>query len=106
MAPRKLLEKVTALFQEHTPLEAGLRTGVTVLILAYVLFFGSVFEATYPTRIVELYAMPWWRLVVVILVGIGAWWCPRVGLALAVAAFFYLNDMHILTSPFLNAPTK
>jgi hypothetical protein len=106
MAPRKLLEQATALFQDHTPLEASLRTGVTVFILAYVLFFGSVFEATYPTRIVELYAMPWWRLLVVGLVGIGAYWCPRVGLALAVAAFFYLNDMHILTSPFLNTPTK
>ena len=106
MAPRKLLEQFVSLFQEHTSFEAALRTGVTVLILVYVLFFGSVFEATYPTRIVELYVMPWWRLLVVSLVGIGAWWCPRVGLALAIAAFFYLNDMHILTSPFLNKPTK
>ena len=93
-----------SIFQENTTLEAGLRTTITVFVLAYVLFFGSVFEATYPTRFVELYALPWWRLVIVSLVGIGAWWCPRVGLALAIAAFFYLNDMHILTTPFLNGP--
>lgn len=98
--PLDLMNDVVNGLKEHTPLEEALRTGVTVLVLAYVLLFGSVFEATYPTRIVELYAQPWWRLMIVGLVGIGAYWCPRVGLALALAAFFQLNDMHTLTSPF------
>lgn len=102
MAPQKPLELFMSIFHEHSPAEAFLRTAVTVLVLGYVLLFGSVFEATYPTRLVELYAMPWWRLLVVLLVAIGTWWCPRVGLALAVAVFFYLNDMHTLTSPFEN----
>jgi hypothetical protein len=105
MAPQKPLERFMNLFQEHSPAEESLRTAVTVFIFGYVLLFGSVFEATYPTRLVELYAMPWWRLLVILLVAIGAWWCPRVGLALAVAVFFYLNDMHILTSPFVNKET-
>ncbi len=87
-------------------MEKMLRTGVTVAVLVYILFYSSVFEAQYPTRLVELYAYPWWRLLIVSLVAIGAWWCPRVGLALAVAAFFYLNDMHILTSPFANTTSK
>ncbi len=94
------------LFEEHSPSEEKLRTGVTLLILGYVVLFSTVFEARYPTRIVELYAYPWWRLLVVMLVVIGAWWCPRVGLALGIAVFFYLNDMHTLTSPFLNSPSK
>lgn len=94
------------IFKEGTVAEGRLRTGVTVAILAYVLFFSSIFEATYPTRIVELYAFPWWRLLIVSLVAIGAWWCPRVGLAMAAAVFFYLNDMHTLTSPFLSSQTK
>lgn len=94
------------IFKEGTIAESHLRTGVTVAILAYVLFFSSIFEATYPTRIVELYAYPWWRLIIISLVALGAWWCPRVGLAMAVAVFFYLNDMHILTSPFLSSKTK
>ena len=94
------------IFKEGTLAESRLRTGVTLAILAYVLFFSSLFEATYPTRIVELYAYPWWRLLVVSLVALGAWWCPRVGLAMAVAVFFYLNDMHILTSPFHSSKTK
>jgi hypothetical protein len=83
-------------------IDKALRNLVVVFVLAYVLFFGSVFEATYPTRLVELYAYPWWRLAIVGLVGLGAWWCPRVGLALAIAAFFYLNDIHTLTTPFIN----
>lgn len=95
-----------SLFVEHSPSEERLRTGVTILILAYVLSFSTVFEARYPTRIVELYAYPWWRLLMVLLVAIGAWWCPRVGLALGIAIFFYLNDMHTLTSPFVNTPSK
>jgi hypothetical protein len=89
-------------FQEGSIKEQNLRTLVTVAIFAYVLFRSSVLEATYPTRIVELYAYPWWRLLVVGLVIVATWWCPRVGLATAIAVFFYLNDMHVLTSPFRN----
>jgi hypothetical protein len=90
------------LFDEGAPIEKILRTAVTVILLAYVVLRGSVLEASYPTRLVELYVHPWWRFLVVGLVGLGAWWCPRVGLALAITVFFYLNDVHVLTSPFLN----
>ena len=94
------------LFEENTAFENLLRTGVTIVIVLYILFYSSVFEASYPTRFVELYAYPWWRLLVVSLVVLGAWWCPRVGIAMAVAVFFYLNDMEILTSPFISSKTK
>jgi hypothetical protein len=92
--------KVSALVQEYSPLDNMLRTGVTVLILGYVLLESTVFHTQYSKRLVELYSHPWWRLALVSLVGLGAWWCPRVGLALALAVYFYLNDMQILTSPF------
>jgi hypothetical protein len=105
MVPKGIRD-IGNLFKEQSPAEKMLRTGVVVFVLAYVLFFSSVFEATYPTRLVELYAYPWWRLLIVSLVGLGAWWCPRVGLALALAAFFYLNDIHILTTPFINTPKQ
>jgi hypothetical protein len=98
------VDKFVNLFREGTTTEAHLRTTVTVIILAYVVLYSTIFEARYPTRLVELYAYPWWRLLVIGLVALGAWWCPRVGLALAVAVFFYLSDMHILTSPFTNKP--
>lgn len=85
-----------------TSVDQFLRTAVTVLILGYVILYGAVFEASYPHSLVELYQHPWWRLLVVGLVALGAWWCPRVGLALGIAVYLYLNDMTILTSPFLN----
>jgi hypothetical protein len=87
-----------SLFEEHTPFERHLRTGVTVIILSYVLLSSTVFESSYPKRLVHLYAYPWFRLMLVALVAIGAWWCPRVGLALALAVFFYFHDMDLLTS--------
>ena len=106
MTPEKVWDQMNTLFEEGTPFEQMLRVLVVVLVLSYVLFFGSVFEAHYPAQLVELYAYPWWRLLVVLIVALGAWWCPRVGLALAAATFFYLNDMSILTSPFLTPQTK
>ena len=106
MTPTRVWDQLGTLFEENSPFEQMLRVLVVVGVLSYVLFFGSVFEAHYPTRLVELYAYPWWRLLIVLLVALGAWWCPRVGLALAAAAFFYLNDMSILTSPFLTPQTK
>ena len=98
MGAKSLLEPLLNAFEEHTPIERHLRTGVTILIFAYVLLSSTVFEASYPKRLVHLYAYPWFRLLLVCLVGLGTWWCPRVGLALGIAVFFYFHDMDLLTS--------
>ena len=93
---------LASVFDEYSTLDLSIRSGVILLTILFILFSSSVFELSYPKQIVELYAVPWWRFLVVILVVIGTWWCPRVGFVLALAAFFYLNDMHILTSSFVN----
>ena len=79
-----------------------LQTITIGVILLYVLFYSRVFEQQYPHRFVELYQFPWWRLALLSLVAIGAWWHPHVGLVLAVAIYLYLNDMYLLTTPFIN----
>jgi hypothetical protein len=79
-----------------------LESFVIFLLLSYILFFGSVFEQSYSKEMVDYYVKPWWRLLIVSLVAIASWWSPRVGLTTALAVFLYLNDMDILTSPFLN----
>ena len=75
---------------------------VLFLIFSYILFFGSVFEESYSKQMVDLYVQPWWRILIVSLVVVGSWWSARVGLTMSLAVFLYLNDMDILTSPFLN----
>jgi hypothetical protein len=82
-----------------TSVDSVLRFIILTGLLGFILVNGSVFEVTYPQSSVELYAFPWWRFVIVLLVIAGASWCPYVGLATATAAFLYLNDMHILTKP-------
>jgi hypothetical protein len=99
MAPKK--SSLYSLFDDYSTLDLSVRSGVILLTIVFILLCSSVFEISYPMQIVELYAVPWWRFLVVLLVVIGTWWCPRVGFVLALAAFFYLNDMHILTSSFV-----
>ncbi len=97
---------LTQLFTEHTPLERALRTGTTILILAGVLLHSSVFEVAYPNRLVSLYAYPWWRLLLVSLVALATWWCPRVGLATALAVYLYFIDMDTLTNKVFTQSSK
>ena len=105
MVGKTLLDTFLGAFEEHSAVDNYLRTGVTFIVLAYVLLYSTVFEATYSKRLVELYSHPWFRLLLVSLVGLGTWWCPRVGLALALAVFFYFNDMHILTNKVVQSTT-
>ena len=44
---------------------------------------------------------PWWRIMVIFLVVSSAVWCPRVGILIALIAFFYLSDMNTLITPFI-----
>jgi hypothetical protein len=81
--------------------ESYVQLSVVLVLFVLILQFSSVFEASYSSRLVELYGFPWWRFLVVCLVLVGSWWCPRIGIVLALAAFFYLNDMHILTNSFI-----
>jgi hypothetical protein len=87
-----------ALFNVDNVLEGS----VLIILFSYILFFGSVFEESYSKEMVDLYVQPWWRILIVCLVAVAAWWSSRVGLTMALAVFLYLNDMDILTSPFLN----
>jgi len=100
MAVNKPIISFESIFHDDSILESSIRIFVALIILLVILLSSSVFEVSYPKQFVELYAFPWWRFLVVCLVIVGAWWCPRVGVLLGLAAFFYLNDMHILTQSF------
>lgn len=80
--------------------DAVLRIGVITALFGFLLLHGSVLEVQYPQNAVELYDFPWWRFLLVFLVIAATAWCPYVGMAAAIAVFFYLNDMFLLTKPF------
>jgi hypothetical protein len=98
MAPKKLVAAVESVFKEHSPIEEYLRTGTTIALLLFVVVHSTVFGSVYSDKLQVAYMYPWWRLLVIGLVGIGAWWCPRVGLALALVVFFYFNSMAALSN--------
>lgn len=78
----------------------GLMRLLFIAIIGGILIMNStMFEAEYGDKLVDLYLAPWWRILVVLFVITAAIWCPRVGIVVALLAFFYLNDMETLISP-------
>jgi hypothetical protein len=79
----------------------GIFRAIAVLLAAVVIIrYSSLFEEEYTQKLTDLYIHPWWRALVVLLVLTSAMWCPRVGILIALIAFFYLSDMDILVRPF------
>jgi len=72
------------------------------VVLAGVLIvkYSTLFEERYAQKLTDLYIHPWWRILIVLLALTSAIWCPRVGILVALAVFFYLSDMNTLITPF------
>ena len=87
-------------------LDATARTLVTVSFFIWNLYEGSVFEAPYDKTLVKLYSFPLFRFTLVLLVLVSAYWCPRVGAMVALAVFFYFEDMEKLRRPWITYETK
>ena len=91
-------------FLRFTSNADGIMRAIAVFLLGIVaLLYSTVFEAEYPSKMIALYSYPWWRFLMIILVITGALWCPRVGILVALVAFFYLSDMETLVNPFIVA---
>lgn len=79
----------------------GVFRALSVFLIAFVAIkYSTLFEESYSRKLTDLYVYPWWRFLVVFLVLSAAVWCPRVGILMALVAFFYLSDMNTLISPF------
>jgi hypothetical protein len=85
-------------FQGNTD---GIFRAIAVVITGLVIVkYSSLFEEEYSQKLTDLYIMPWWRILIVLLVLTSAIWCPRVGILVALVVFFYLSDMNLLIQPF------
>jgi hypothetical protein len=72
---------------------------LTAVLFIWNLFEASVLESPYPKELLQLYSFPLWRLVLVLLVVVATYWSPRLGIFVALAVFFYLEDLQkLLTS--------
>jgi hypothetical protein len=78
-------------------IDVGARWALVVVLFIWTLSYGSVFEREYDNKLVELFHQPWWRLLLGVLLFFAAAWCPMVGIAAALAIFFYFLDMETLT---------
>lgn len=81
--------------------DAAARIIITAAFFLWNLYEGSVIESPYPMIFVTLYSWPIWRFMLVLLTYVGAYWCPRVGVMIALAIFFYIEDLEKLSHPWV-----
>jgi hypothetical protein len=83
--------------EPYNMMDGALRIIATAAFFIWNFYEGSVFESPYTLGQVKLYSFPLWRLALLILVFLAALWCPKVGAMVAVAVFFYFEDLQKLT---------
>jgi hypothetical protein len=72
-----------------------IRLAVVVLLFGWNWLEGAIFENEYPKAFVQLYSIPLWRAVLLLLLVLGAKWCYKIGYLLAFFIFFYVMDMEV-----------
>ena len=82
-------------------IDATARIVVTAALFVWNLYEGSVLESAYSRELVRLYAFPLWRFVIVLSILLATSWCPRVGVMLALAVFFYIEDLEKLSTSWI-----
>lgn len=78
--------------------DGALRLLVTFVLLGWNVFQGLSLRTPYPDIVVDMWHSPIWRLVGLLLVWLGAEWCPRVGAMTALAVVLYIIDMLMITN--------
>lgn len=79
---------------------------VTLIFFIWNVFDGAKFHTPYSYEWVTLYPIPYWRLFLVLTLIAAASWCPRVGVMVGLALFFYLGDMFHLTQQWTITQTQ
>jgi hypothetical protein len=66
-------------------LDSNARLAVSILVAGWLLFVGSHLETPYPAGLIEAYALPITRIILLAFTLITAAWCPTVGILMAMA---------------------
>ena len=83
----------------YSTTESGLRIALIGAVIFLVIHYSTLFEQEYNEKLMNLYTYPWWRFLLVFLVIASATWSPELAVFVALAVFFYLNDMNTLIEP-------
>lgn len=81
------------LLSTNTPFDKGVRFIIISVLFVWILFVASPFEIQYHEKLIELYAQPAWRALLATAVFFSLMWCPRIGILLTLALFFYFHDI-------------
>ena len=83
----------SSLLESGSSFDKSIRIFTAVVLFGWLLFIASSFEKTYDEKLIELYAQPLWRVLLVLGVFFSLLWCPRVGILTTLAVFFYFHDV-------------
>jgi hypothetical protein len=83
--------------EPHSELDKLLRLGALVVLALWNILIATRMETPYPEALVELYALPAARLVLLGLVIASTFWCPTVSIMLALAFITLGADVIFLT---------
>jgi|AACY02.14.fsa_nt_gi hypothetical protein len=83
--------------EPHSDLDKSLRLGALVVLAFWNVLIATRMETPYPEVLVELYALPAARLVLLALVVASTFWCPTIATMLALAFITLGADVIFLT---------
>ncbi len=83
-----------------------LSIGLVIVFFIWNFIEGAIFENEYPSAMVELYRVPIWRSMLVLLMIFAANWSPPVGIMLALTLFFYIMDLEVTSETWSLADLK
>jgi hypothetical protein len=83
--------------EPHSELDKSLRLGALLVLALWNILIATRMETPYPEALVELYALPAARLVLLALVVASTFWCPTISIMLALAFIMLGADVIFLT---------
>ena len=83
--------------EPHSELDKSLRLGALIILALWNVLIATRMETPYPEALVELYALPAARLVLLALVVASSFWCPTIAIMLALAFVTLGADVIFLT---------
>jgi hypothetical protein len=85
------------MFTINSKFDQTIRQVIIVILVGWLLFYGLVYNKEYPEKLVILYGEPWWKLLLIGLIVLSAFWSPFISAVLAFTILLYFSDMDTLT---------